>query len=104
MGTNQGDPANATPVYTVGGTKSALCVTAATIVKAAAGAVMNLEVIVAGAPGAVYDCAATADASATANQVAVIPAAVGPVKLEFPCLVGIVVVPGAGQKVSVSYQ
>jgi len=86
------------------GNKSALYVNGAKVIKASAGMVAQINVLVAGAAGAVYDCATTAAAAAvTANQIAVIPATVGPVEIRFPALVGIVVVPGAGQVISVSY-
>ena len=47
--------------------------------------------------GSINDCATTA-AIATANQVAVIPETVGPVELDFPCLAGICVALGTGQR------
>jgi hypothetical protein len=75
---------------------------APTVIKAAKGYIARVSVIVAGAAGAVYDCATTA-AAITANEIAVIPATIGPVALEFPCLTGITVLPGAGQIISVSY-
>lgn len=86
-----------------GGTKSSLYITGTTVVKSTPGMVAKAIVLVAGAPGTINDCSTTA-AVATANEIAVLPAAVGPIELEFPCLVGIVVVPGAGQVISLSYQ
>ena len=49
------------------------------------------------------DCTATA-AATTANQMASIPETVGTYQLNFPALHGIVVTPGTGQQVSLSYQ
>lgn len=87
---------------TAGGVKSALNVAASTAVKATPGRVITVNVLVAGAVGAIHDCAATGDAAA-GNKVAVIPAVVGVYRFDFPCLVGITYVPGASQVVSISY-
>ncbi len=87
----------------VGGTASALNVTASTAVKATPGKLVRISVLVAGAAGAVHDCATTG-AAADANKVAVIPAAVGIYELDWPCLIGITYVPGAAQVVSITYQ
>lgn len=98
-------PGGATPVYSTCHA-SVLCTTQNTLAKAGAGTVGVVNVLVAGSTtGAVYDAAtaATASLSATANLVALIPPAVGPIVLNFPCLTGIVVQPGAGQTLSVSY-
>lgn len=100
-------PSNATPSYLCpaggGFVDTALAITSETVVKSTGGAVVQASVLVAGAQGAIYDTAGTAGA-VTANQVAIIPAAVGMYQLNFPCLMGILVVPGSGQKVSISYQ
>lgn len=80
-----------------------LNLTAATLVKATPGTIVSVSVIVAGtAPGSVND-ATTVGAAATANEVAVIPNTVGAMRVDFPCLAGIVVTPGAGQTVSVAF-
>jgi len=102
-------PANATPSYLCpgggGNTLTKLAITAPTVVKATPGAVISVSVTVAGsAAGGVFDCAATADASVTANEVASIPNTVGPVQINFPCLIGVVVKPGSGQTLAISYQ
>lgn len=104
----QNNPASAIPVYVVPGPAAgvggtALNITTATIVKAAPGTVLNATVVVAGSgAGTINDCLTTG-AAAAANQIASLPAAVGSVQLNFPCLVGIVVVPGTGQTISLSY-
>lgn len=89
-----------------GGARSALNVAAATAVKAAQGTVFRVSVIASpSAAGGVFDVATTGGAAA-ANQVAVIPAAaaVGTViTLDWPCSAGIVVNPGTGGVVAVSY-
>lgn len=88
---------------TTGGQSQTYNITAATVIKAAPGRVFRVNVQVAGSTtGTVNDCLTTG-AAAIANQVAVIPDTVGPLLLEWPCATGIVVVPGTGQTLSVSY-
>lgn len=88
----------------VGGNHSALGLKTGTIVKSTAGVVVQVNVITAGSStGSIYDTASTAGGT-TANEVAVVPSSVGPVLLQFPCLVGISYVPGTGQVASISYQ
>lgn len=78
-------------------------ITAAKAVKASAGRLFKISVLVAGsAAGAAHDCAATGDA-ATANQIAVIPNTVGIYTVDWPCATGIVIAPGSGQTIAVSY-
>jgi hypothetical protein len=101
-------PSNATPSYSCpaggGNVSTSLAISKTTVVKNSAGAVIRAIVTVAGSgAGGIYDCTATA-AAVTANQIAVLPATVGPVDIEFPCMVGIFVVPGSGQQAAVSYQ
>jgi hypothetical protein len=83
-----------------------LNVTAATVVKPTAGRAVRVSVITAGTTaGSVNDCATTA-AAATANQFLSIPAnqAAGTVYyIEWPCATGIVVTPGTGGVLAVSY-
>lgn len=106
---DQGNPGGAIPVYLAAGGSSAnktdLNLTApGETLKAGPGAITMVSVVVAGnAPGAVYDCAAIGDIDPS-NQVAVIPNAVGSYPINFPCLVGVTVVPGTGQTVAAAYQ
>lgn len=81
---------------------SRLDVTAATVVKSTPGYVVTVNVLVAGAVGAIYDSVSTTGNSAL-NQIAAIPAVVGTYAINFPAKVGIVVAPGAAQVVSVAY-
>jgi N-acetylglucosamine kinase-like BadF-type ATPase len=82
---------------------TALNLTAATVVKPANGFVVTVSVLVAGsAVGAVYDATSTTG-NTVADQVAVIPDVVGNYVLSFPCKKGIVVAPGTGQTVAISY-
>ncbi len=87
----------------IGGSQSVLNITADTVIKAKSGTVFKVVVNVAGtAPGSVSDIATVAGVAA-ANLIATIPAVVGPINLEWPCSAGIVIKPGAGQTLSVSY-
>lgn len=64
---------------------------------------VRVQVIVAGtAAGAAYDASAVAGA-VVANQIAVWPNTVGTYLIDMPCYSGILIVPGAGQTVAVSY-
>jgi hypothetical protein len=89
------------------GAKSTLNVSAATLITTAANPVgsriARVSVTTAGSgAGSLYDSATVAGAAA-ANLIATIPNAVGVITIDFPVTAGIVVVPGAGQVVSVSY-
>ncbi|MBR8141215.1 hypothetical protein KDW46_02430 [Burkholderia vietnamiensis] len=86
-----------------GGALSALNISAADVVKAAPGTLWRVSVTTAGsAAGAAYDASATSGNTA-ANLIAAIPNTVGIYYLEWPCANGILIVPGTGQVVSVSY-
>jgi hypothetical protein len=85
------------------GTKTANYVNSSQVIKVGAGLIASINVLVAGAAGSVNDCASTATAT-TANEVAVIPATVGPITLNFPCFTGITITVGSGQVVSVCYR
>ena len=98
--------ANGAVIANTDGTKSSLNITAATVVQTvAAGAqrIVRFVVTTAGAAGALYDASTTGGASA-ASLIAVMPATVGIYDLNFPVASGVLVVPGSGQVVSVSYQ
>ena len=108
MSGNASQPSAATPTYPApaggGNVSTALGVSGTKLVKASAGAVIRALVTVAGSgAGGIYDCTATA-AAVTANQIAVTPATVGPIDIQFPCLVGIFVVTGSGQQIALSYE
>ena len=101
MATSVG-PVSATPGLP-GGTSAVLNITAATVVKATPGICARVSVVVAGtAAGTVNDVATTAGAAA-ANQFGTLPAAVGTQTFDWPCGTGIVVVPGTGQTIAVSF-
>jgi hypothetical protein len=85
-----------------------LDITAATVVKAAPGRIGKVHVVVPGsANGSVNDCLTTAQVNVT-NQICAIPAfstaQIAPVSVDWLTSTGIVVVPGTGQTLSVSYE
>ena len=85
------------------GTASKLNITTPTVVKATQGSLIRVSVVVAGtAAGGVFD-ANTTNGNVVGNQTYVIPNTVGNYPQEWPMLTGILVVPGTGQTVSVSY-
>ncbi len=91
-------------VFTAGTASNSLFnITTPTVVKAAPGYVTRVIVQVAGSgTGTVNDCATTG-AAAIGNQIDVIPQTVGSLPIEWPCMTGIVIVPGTGQTVAVSF-
>lgn len=85
----------------VQGSRQSSGITAATLVQSGQGRVARVSVIVAGsAAGAIYDASAS---TATTNQVWVIPNTVGVTDVNLPVNNGIVVVPGTGQTIAISY-
>ena len=82
---------------------SRLNITASTLVKAGVGEVVVAIVNTAGSTaGAIHDAATTGGVSA-ATLIATLPNTVGSYTIRFPYALGLVVVPGTGQVVSVSY-
>lgn len=85
------------------GLNTTLNIAAATVVKAAPGRLVRINVNTAGTTaGTASDCATTG-AVAAANLIAGIPNTVGTYFLDWPTNTGIVITPGTGQVVSVSY-
>ena len=85
----------------VNGQLNAAGLIAPTVVKPVAGRVASVSVIVAGSvSGFIYDGATT---SSTTKPLYVIPMTVGVFVVNMPASFGILVVPGTGQKVSLSY-
>lgn len=83
------------------GTQNVLNITTATVVKATKGRIGKVIVNTAGSTvGTVSDSATTASA---ANLIYNIPDTVGIYDLNFPCATGILITPGTGQVLSVSY-
>lgn len=85
----------------VQGAKNYPEIAAATLVKSGPGRVANVVVLTAGSGvGAIYDAQT---AASTTNQIFVIPMSVGVTVLNMPVTYGIVVAPGTGQEVTISY-
>ena len=85
----------------VEGASIAQALTATTVVKAMAGRVARVSVTVGGsATGTIYDGASL---SATTKPIYVIPDTVGMYVVDLPCAYGVLVSPGSGMTVSVSY-
>lgn len=85
----------------VQGAKSQSNVTAATVIKTGAGRIATISVLTAGSTtGHIYD---TNSASSTANPIYTIPNTVGIFVVNIPLNIGLVVTPGTGQAVTVSY-
>jgi hypothetical protein len=80
-----------------------LNVTAQTVIKASPGRLVRIDVTVAGTTAGSVNDTTTIAGIATSNLVASIPAVVGPLWLDWPCLAGIVVTPGASQTSTVAY-
>lgn len=81
-------------------------ITVATVIKATAGVVGKISCIVAGSTtGTLNDCATTG-AVATSNEIAIIPLAVttSPLLYDWTTSTGIVVVPGTGQTLAVTFR
>lgn len=84
----------------VQGISSLEAISTATLIKASAGRVATVSVLVGGAVGAIYDAAS---ASSTSAKLYVIPNTVGAYVVNMPTDTGIVVAPGSGQVVTVSW-
>jgi hypothetical protein len=88
---------------TAQGINTFLNISAATAIKSSRGRIVKVNVNTAGSTaGSVYDRATTSGTGA-ANLVAAIPNTVGTYTIDFPCANGIVVTPGTGMVVSVSF-
>jgi hypothetical protein len=97
------DPANPGGTPKWGGPASSLNLTSATAVRTGAGILAVVTVIVAGsAPGTANDCTTTG-AATVANQIVGIPNTVGAYQISMPYQNGLVIVPGTGQTVAISY-
>lgn len=84
-------------------THSHLNITANTVVKASNGNVATLIVLDAGsANGGLFD-AASVSAAVAGTEIFAIPQVAGVYQINFPTANGIVVKPGAGQTIAISY-
>jgi len=90
-------------MLTGSGLASVLNISVATVVKAAPGRVAKISVTTAGSAAGTLNDFTTTSGAAAANEIAVIPNTVGVYSFDWPCANGIVITPGSGQVVSVSY-
>lgn len=90
-------------VQRVGGNANVLNITAAAVIKAKPGTIFNVSVTTAGTTTGKVNDTTTTGGVAAANLVASIPNTVGVYPMNFPCSSGIVITPGTGQVISVSY-
>ena len=85
------------------GTQTSVTITAATVIFANAGYLVNFSVVVAGSStGMIYNASTTANAAAS-NALCVVPNSVGITKVGQVFNAGLVVVPGTGQSINVTY-
>jgi hypothetical protein len=85
----------------VNGIQTRLDLTSATLVKSGEGRVSYISVTVAGTTvGKAYDATST---SGTSNAICAIPNTIGVYQVNIPFTTGLVVTPGTGQTVTVSY-
>ena len=85
----------------INGAQTLAKITSATVVQTGGGRVATVSIVVAGsAAGTIYDASATTD---TTRPIYTIPATLGVVYLNMPVSYGIVVAPGTGQTISISY-
>lgn len=92
-----------TGFYTREGSASALA-SVGGVIKASAGKLGVVSVLVSGNAGAIHDTSAAVSASG-ANQIAVVPGGIGVYDFKgFPCANGITFVAGASQTASFSYE
>jgi hypothetical protein len=83
---------------------SRLNITTPTVIKAAPGVVMKVSILRAWTyPATLHDARSLAEANAT-TAAAVIPAMIGVVTIHWACDFGIVIVPGRGMTLAVSYR
>lgn len=82
-----------------------LNITAPTVIKASTGTVGTVSVVVKGTGnGTLNDCATTGAAAASNAFFALDDTVTSATILNFPCTTGIVVVPGAGQTIAISWK
>jgi hypothetical protein len=85
------------------GTQTSVTVTAATVIYVGAGYLVNFSVVVAGSTAGTISNVNAVASVAAANALCAIPATIGIVKLGQVFSTGLVVTPGTGQSVNVTY-
>jgi hypothetical protein len=85
----------------VNGTSSQTAITSTTLIRTGQGRLVTVVVVTAGsAAGAIYDVSSI---TLTTNQIATIPTTVGIYVFNIPYNNGLVIAPGSGQKITISY-
>lgn len=95
--------ANGKSLLTTGSLTSSLNVTALSLVKVGVGKVAKVVVLTAGSTAGKISDVATTGGVAAANLIFNIPNTVAVYDLDFPIALGLVVTPGTGQVLSISY-
>jgi hypothetical protein len=85
------------------GTQTSATITTATVIYVGAGYLVNFSVVVAGATAGTISNTGAVSTVAAANALCVIPNTVGVIKLGQVFSTGLVVTPGTGQSVNVTY-
>ena len=85
------------------GTLTSATITAATVIYVGKGYLVNFSVVVAGTTAGTISNTGAVSTVAAANALCVIPATVGVIKLGQVFSTGLVVTPGTGQSVNVTY-
>jgi hypothetical protein len=85
------------------GTQTSVTVTAATVIYVGAGYLVNFSVVVAGSTSGTISNTGAVSTVAAANALCAIPNTVGVIKLGQVFSTGLVVTPGTGQSVNVTY-
>jgi hypothetical protein len=85
------------------GTQTSITITVATVIYVGKGYLVNFSVVVAGATAGTISDTGSVSTVAAANALCVIPNTVGIVKLGQIFSTGLVVTPGTGQSVNVTY-
>lgn len=86
-----------------GDLNSQLNIAAATLIKAAPGKLVTVSVVVAGTTAGSVNDSATIVGAAAANQIGALPNTVGVFTFWFPFFSGLVITPGTGQTLAVSW-
>ena len=85
------------------GTQTSVTITSTTVIYANAGYLVNFSVVVAGSSaGTIYNASTAANAAAV-NALCVVPNSVGITKIGQVFSTGLVVTPGTGQSINVTY-
>ena len=85
------------------GTQTSATITTATVIYVGKGYLVNFSVVVAGSTAGTISNTSAIGTAAAANALCAIPATVGVIKLGQVFSTGLVVTPGTGQSVNVTY-